>query len=179
MHQPYTEQIDSSFPISDTSMNSELACYLNACHYTDRQIEKYFRHLKQSGLYDNSLIVIAADHPVHNTDFGGVDKDIPLYLVNVPYSIKTRIWQGACNQIDVYTTLLDLLGIESSWYGLGQSLLSPSYSNIIGNGKWDVSGRNATFAPLRDGWGCSSDSPPRHRQVLCAPPWLWLDRHRA
>ena len=139
MHRPYTEQIDSSFPISDTSMNSELACYLNACHYTDRQIEKYFRHLKQSGLYDNSLIVIAADHPVHNTDFGGVDKDIPLYLVNVPYSIKTRIWQGACNQIDVYTTLLDLLGIESGWYGLGQSLLSPSYSNIIGNGKWDVS----------------------------------------
>ena len=139
MHQPYTKQIDPTFPITDSSIPKDLACYLNACHYTDRQIERYFEHLKQTGLYDNSLIVIAADHPVHNTDFGGVSKDIPLYLVNVPKEIQTQMWQGVCNQIDVYTTLLDLLGIKSDWYGLGKSLLSPDYSNDIDERKWDVS----------------------------------------
>lgn len=139
MHQPYTKQIDPTFPITDSSIPKDLACYLNVCHYTDRQIERYFEHLKRTGLYDNSLIVIAADHPVHNTDFGGVSKDIPLYIVNVPSDVRENMWQGEFNQIDVYTTLLDLLGMESDWYGLGHSLLSPNYSNSIDSKKWDMS----------------------------------------
>ena len=139
MHQPYTKQIDPTFPVADSSIPKDLACYLNVCHYTDRQIERYFEHLKRTGLYDNSLIVIAADHPVHNTDFGGVSKNIPLYIVNIPDDIRERMWHGECNQIDVYTTLLDLLGVESDWYGLGHSLLSPNYSNVIDSRKWDVS----------------------------------------
>lgn len=139
MHQPYTKQVDSTFPITEYSIPKDLACYLNACHYTDRQIEHYFAYLKSSDLYDNSLIIIAADHPVHNTDFGGVSKDIPLYIVNIPYEIKEKMWSGECNQIDVYTTLLDLLGVDSEWYGLGQSLLSPNYQSTIDSKKWDVS----------------------------------------
>lgn len=139
MHQPYIERIDPSFPISDPSMPNDLACYLNACHYTDRQLERYFEHLRRTGLYDNSLIVIAADHPVHITDFGGMSKEIPLYLVNIPCDLRAKMWKGECNQIDVYTTLLDLLGVKSDWYGLGQSLLSPDYSSSIDTRKWDVS----------------------------------------
>ena len=139
MHQPYTEQIDSTFLINESEMQSDLACYLNACHYTDRQIALYFEHLKRSGLYDSSLIVIAADHPVHNTDFGGVRKEIPLYLVNVPKEVQAKMWKGECNQVDVYTTLLDLLGVDSDWYGLGHSLLSPDYNYLIDEKKWEIS----------------------------------------
>ena len=139
MHQPYTEQIDSTFLVSDSFASKDLANYLNVCHYTDSQIKKYFENLKSTGLYDNSLIIIAADHPVHNTDFGGVSKAIPLYLVNVSKEVHDRMWRGECNQIDVYTTILDLLGVESDWYGLGQSLLSPQYNNYIDTRKWDVS----------------------------------------
>ena len=139
MHQPYTKQIDPTFPITDTSLPDDFACYLNACHYTDSQMKRYFEHLKRTGLYDNSLIVIAADHPVHSSDFGGVSKDIPLYIVNLPPDIKRKMWTGQCNQLDVYTTLLDLLGIKTDWYGLGQSLLSPDYQSTISSKKWDVS----------------------------------------
>ena len=139
MHQPYIEQIDPTFPISDPSVNDELACYLNVCHYTDRQLNKYFEHLRETGQYDHSLIVIAADHPVHTTDFGGVSKDIPLYIVNVPVPLRNEFWQGECNQLDVYTTLLDLLGYKGDWYGLGQSLLSPNYTNNVPSKLWDVS----------------------------------------
>jgi len=139
MHHPYQKLIDPTFPIADKTLPDDYACYLNACHYTDRQIEQYFKHLKHTGLYDNSLIVIAADHPVHSTDFGGVSKDIPLYIVNLPSEIKKKMWTGECNQLDVYTTLMDLLGIESDWYGLGQSLISPNYQSTIDSKKWDVS----------------------------------------
>ena len=139
MHQPYTEMIDPTFPIETTSMPKDRACYLNACHYTDKAIQHYFEHLKSSGLYDKSLIIIAADHPVHNTDFGGVSKDIPFYLVNIPSKLKEKMWKEECNQIDVYPTLLDLIGIEGKWYGLGQSLFSPDYTNSIDAKKWEVS----------------------------------------
>lgn len=49
------------------------------------------------------------------------------------------MWQGECNQVDVYTTLLDLMDIETTWYGLGHSLLSLDYSYKIDARKWDVS----------------------------------------
>ena len=140
MHQPYIQQIDSTFIIKDQSIPSEMANYLNVCHYTDRQIERYFDHLKSSALYDNSLIVIAADHAVHNnTRFSEVSKSIPLYIVNIPYAIKDKMWKGECNQIDVFTTLLDILGIKCNWYGLGQSLLSPEYKNNINMKQWSIS----------------------------------------
>lgn len=140
MHQPYIEQIDSTFPIHDTSITDELANYLNACHYTDRQIGNYFAWLKKSGLYDNSMIVIAADHPVDNTDFGGVANDIPLYIVNAGVS-NEKMWQGEHNQVDLYTTLLDLFGCESNWYGLGNSLASPQYENMVSPRTWEMSER--------------------------------------
>lgn len=130
MHQPYTEQIDPTFFITDDSISNELACYLNACHYTDKQIARYIQHLKDTGLYDNSIIIVAADHPVHNTDFGGVSKQIPLYIINsgIP---RQKMWQGECNQLDIYTTLLDLMGCDSEWYGLGHSLASLDDNHAI------------------------------------------------
>ncbi len=139
MHQPYTQQIDSTFLISDPSIRNDLACYLNACHYTDQQLKVYFQHLKDAGVYDKSLIVIAADHSVHNTDFGKNNDKIPIYLVNIPYEIKKKMWQGDCNQLDLYTTLLDIMGIDSYWYGLGRSLLSTDYQNNIDDNKWILS----------------------------------------
>lgn len=138
MHQPFTQQIDPTFLITNKTIPTDLACYLNACHYTDKQIEKYIEHLKKIGLFENSLIVITADHPVHNYEFGGSNKDIPLYLINTGI-MPEKIHQGECNQIDVYTTLLGLLGCKSKWCGLGQSLLSPTYNNVITPQKWDVS----------------------------------------
>ena len=138
MHQPYLCQIDSTFNVKDPSITEELANYLNVCHYTDRQIEKYFQFLVESGLYDNSVIIIAADHPVNNTDFGGVCNDIPLYIVNSGVSPQ-YMWHGECNQVDVYTTLLDLLGVKCDWYGLGHSLVSPNYNNSVSSKTWDVS----------------------------------------
>lgn len=138
MHQPYLSQIDSSFHVKDPAVSEELANYLNVCHYTDRQIEKYFKFLVESGLYDNSVIVIASDHCVNNTDFGGVCKDIPLYIVNSGVSPQ-KMWHGECNQVDVYTTLLDLLGIKCDWYGLGHSLVSHNYNNSVSYKTWNVS----------------------------------------
>ena len=121
MHQPYNRLLDPSFEINDPSIDEELKCYLNACHYTDEAIGSYLNSLKNKKLYNNSIIVIASDHHVHSTDFGGgISTDIPLFIINLDHP---SLYVGPCNQLDVYTTIVDIMNIPNSWPGLGYSLL--------------------------------------------------------
>lgn len=139
MHYPYIEPIDSSFTLKEDSLSTELRNYLIACHYTDRCIGEYFKKLKRSGLYDKSMIIIAADHHVHSTDFGmGINNDLPLYIINGGIDNHTS-WHGSCNQMDVYTTLLNILDIKTEWCGLGHSLLRADYQNSLNDTKWTIS----------------------------------------
>ena len=138
MHQPYNKIVDHSFVITDKSLTSEMKSYLNVCHYTDNCIGMYLKSLKSLGLYDNSLIVITADHPAHNADFGdNVSSEIPLFIING--KIENDAYHEACNQIDIYTTIIDVLGLKNVWPGLGYSLLNSSYENSVTPLKWEVS----------------------------------------
>lgn len=128
MHYPYKKEIDPTFRITDKNITDDLRYYLNACHYTDRIIGDYIQHLKRIGQYENSLIVITSDHHVHTADFGNdIDTYIPVFIINGNIDSQTG-WKDECNQIDIYTTILDLWGIQSNWNGLGQSLLNTSIS---------------------------------------------------
>ena len=142
-HMPYFDQIDPSFPINDASLPADFRCYLNACHYTDRQLAQYFANLKRRGLYDESLILILSDHHVsesHLTMPAGMSRELPLFIINSGVS-RNELWGGACNQLDVYTTILDLLKIDAPWRGLGHTLLKTDYQNSVSNDskKWDYS----------------------------------------
>lgn len=138
MHGPYESFIDESFRIDDSMIDWDLACYLNACHYTDKQLKAYIEKLRKNGEYENNLIIILADHPVLHNDFGDGNNHIPIYIINS--GIPTQeMWSGECNQLDVYTTILDLMGVECKWYGLGCSLASSCYVNSVSSHVWDVS----------------------------------------
>lgn len=142
MHQPYTEPKDSAFIIKENSLTEKYRNYLSTCHYTDKQIKKYFNQLKQNGLYDNSIIVIVADHHAHPSLFdmndNEISTDIPLYIINSGINDKTR-WQGRCNQLDVYTTILDLLNYNNTWRGLGHTLITDNYHNSVRPELWNIS----------------------------------------
>ena len=142
MHQPYTEPKDSTFIVKDNSLTEKYRNYLSACHYTDKQIKKYFNQLKQNGLYDNSVIIIVSDHHAHPSLFdlndNEISTDIPLYLINS--GIKdARKWEGKCNQLDVYTTMLDIMGTQDVWRGLGHTLITNDYHNSVTNKQWMIS----------------------------------------
>ena len=134
MHNPYTKSVEHGFQIADKNLTAEYINYLIDCHYTDMQIERFVGDLKRQGLYDQSVIVITADHdahPVHlNMKDNAVNKELPLYIVHGGID-KRNAWTGPCNQLDVYTTLLDMYGIETQWRGLGHSLLNRNYKNSV------------------------------------------------
>jgi lipoteichoic acid synthase len=129
MHNPYTKCVEHGFTLTDESLSEEYRNYLVDCHYTDMQIERYIDGLKQRGLYDNSVIVITADHhahPVHLNMGNKVSDELPLYIINGGID-RDHAWTGRCNQLDVYTTLLDMFGIRADWRGLGHTLLNADY----------------------------------------------------
>lgn len=133
MHQPYDTYAKHDFQLNDKTLPQNYKNYLISCHYTDIQIGKYLKELKDKGLYDNSLIIIASDHDAHPEylEMGGkISKDIPLYIVNGGFN-KDNAWDGECNQLDVYTTILDIMGIDSKWRGLGHTLLNKNYQNSV------------------------------------------------
>ena len=133
MHQPYDSYMEHGFQITDQNLPQEYKNYLINCHYTDIQIGKYLKSLKEEGLYYNSLIIIAADHDAHPEYLGmegKISREIPLYIINGGINIANA-WTGECNQIDVYTTILDILGIETEWHGLGHTLLNKNYKNSL------------------------------------------------
>ena len=141
MHMPYTSQIGHGFHLTDKNLPEKYINYLVNCHYTDIQIGKYLESLKEKGLYDNSLIIIASDHDAHPTYLdmeGKITREIPIYIVNGGID-KTMAWDGPCNQLDIYTTILDIMGIESKWHGLGHTLLNKNYQNSVTDKKQEVS----------------------------------------
>jgi lipoteichoic acid synthase len=133
MHQPFNSFVEHGFHIIDKSLPQEYKNYLTNCHYTDIQIGKYLDDLKDKGLYDNSLIIIVSDHDAH-PDYLGMDgkisREIPIYIVNGGID-NSNAWSGECNQLDVYTTILDIMGIQSRWHGLGHTLLNKNYQNSV------------------------------------------------
>ena len=133
MHEPYSSPIEHDFTLEDTSLPEKYRNYLIACHYTDTQIAKYFNYLQSTGLSSRSLIVIAADHQAHPTFLemdGKISEKIPVYIVNGNINKKTA-WLGSCNQLDLYTTILDIMGSDYKWNGLGTTLLSPYYNDSV------------------------------------------------
>ena len=140
-HQPYREPVISDFSLEDKNFPDSYKNYLIACHQVDRLINAYFSHLKQIDMYDNSLIVIVSDHHAHMDALGMGDKitpELPLYIINGNID-PSAAWKGPCNQLDVFTTILDVLNIDCEWKGLGHTLLSPNYKNSVTHQIWDVS----------------------------------------
>ena len=133
MHQPFNSFVEHGFHLTDKNLPQEYKNYLTNCHYTDFQIGKYLNDLKDKGQYDNSLIVIVSDHDAH-PDYLGMDdkisREIPIYIVNGGID-NSNAWSGECNQLDVYTTILDIMGIQSKWRGFGHTLLNKDYHNSV------------------------------------------------
>lgn len=131
MHQPYESFEKHGFEVTDINLPQRYKNYLNSCHYFDMQIGEYLKELKSKGIYDKSLIVIVADHDARSRYLdmeGKISDDIPIYIINGGFK-PSDAWQGECNQLDVYTTILDIMGIDSQWRGLGHTLLNKNYKN--------------------------------------------------
>ena len=129
MHFPYE---DPGVPRQEwiealTGIGTSERNYLQMTSYFDRELGRFLRGLKEKGLYDNSVIVIASDHDQlyrDVTDVASSQNVSPIVFMALNTGMTERIVRPAW-QMDVYPTVLDLMGYDGDGYrGIGHSLMA-------------------------------------------------------
>lgn len=109
--------------------------YMTMANYTDRALAEFIAQLRADRRFDNTLIMIMGDHEALGTVRKELCDDpvgkqivsdksfVPLIILNAPFNLYYGKVMG---QVDVYPTLLDLLGLNDYWWrGMGESILDP------------------------------------------------------
>jgi arylsulfatase A-like enzyme/predicted Zn-dependent protease len=122
-HSPY----DAPAPYAaDTTRGA----YRGEVEYTDAELGKFIAFLKEKGLYERTLIVVAADHGEglgdHDEDSHGMflyetTVHVPL-IVRAPRPFAVRTVAKTVELVDVAPTVLDLLGVAAPRQWQGKSL---------------------------------------------------------
>ncbi len=113
--------------------------YLLQLGFVDTAVGKLMEHLKSNGLYDQSLIIITADHgksfrPGQRTrSLGATINDNASDLLQVPLFVKLpgqkegRRSDRNVVSVDIMPTIAEALGAELPWAMDGSSMISASY----------------------------------------------------
>jgi hypothetical protein len=127
--------------------------------FTDHELGKLLGRLKRQGLYDKSLIVVAADHGVA-FDLGKRDRrkitrqnaeeiaPIP-FFIKAPHQTRPRIDDAYAESIDILPTILDVLNIDPKVRMDGKSAFGP----VVKRRRTIRILERNTFKPLRFGVG--------------------------
>ncbi|HWL23588.1 MAG TPA: LTA synthase family protein [Ureibacillus sp.] len=145
-HYPYKmDQELTTIGKADTG-DASVDDYFQTARYADEAIEQFITELKESGLYDNTMLVFYGDHygisENHNKAMEKImGKEITPFentnLQRVPLIIHVPNMQGGVNhtyggQMDILPTVLHLLGIDSQDYvQFGTDLLSSEHNDVV------------------------------------------------
>jgi arylsulfatase A-like enzyme/tetratricopeptide (TPR) repeat protein len=167
-HSPYD-------PPAPFDRSSPQAAYRGEVEYTDGELGKFIDFLKEKGLYDRSLIVVAADHGEGLGEHGEGEHGLFLYetTIHVPLIIRAprpfvrRIIGATVQLVDVAPTILDLLGMAAPKQWQGHSfwpLLSGESAS------WPGMAYSETYYPFfHFGWSHLQMLTRDHRKYILAP----------
>ncbi len=117
--QPIQELWQQRHSMSEDDIRYLLALYDSEIMFTDEYIGRVLDELKHLGVYDNTIIVLTADHGEEFMERGWIGHTITLYqeLIHVPLIIKlskgtAKIVESSVGLIDIMPTVLSYLGLE-------------------------------------------------------------------
>ena len=106
------------------SIPAKAADYMKTARYTDKALGQFVDFLKSRPEYKQGIV---SDKPY-----------TPLIILNSPVGMR---YEDVMGQIDIYPTLLQLLGLERyPWKGMGQSILSPTKRGLAVGSHMNVEG---------------------------------------
>ena len=111
--------------LGDGDIISLRARYEGEIHYMDSQLQRVFDSLKSRGLYDNTVIVLMADHGESLNDNGtnwALHQHVYEHVVRVPLLIKhpdykARRVPGLVQSIDIVPTILNWENLQGDFDG--------------------------------------------------------------
>nr|WP_242693170.1 LTA synthase family protein [Sabulibacter ruber] len=123
-HEPYDIPTRPKFPGTD-----EETRFKNSFHYTDWALGRFINAAKKMPWWQNTLVVIVADHGHH---FPGGDQNdapskfrIPLLFTGGALAVKDTVVTSIGSQTDLAPTLLQQLGQPTNQFAWSKNLLDP------------------------------------------------------
>ena len=126
--------------------------YIISCNFVDYAFGKFLDDLQETGLLENSILVVYGDHgagltntneikklyhdnQIEYTDFENIIKDVHIpFGIKIPSVEKNETIGRTVSKIDIKPTILDLLDVEDK-FSIGTSIFSgKDYSFIKGLG---------------------------------------------
>lgn len=149
-HYPFKDSKDGFKDIIDVGeLDGELiGDFIKAAKYTDEALGEFIENLKKEGLYDNTVIALYGDHAAVSSDkreqlakavydkntmteLEWLETQKVVSMIHVPNSDLKGEINTASGQMDMYPTLLNLLGIEKPKYMLGQDILNADDGFVV------------------------------------------------
>jgi len=116
--------------ISETDLRKLIDLYDATISYVDDNIKLLIDGLKEMDVYDETLIIITADHGEEFKEHGGFGHFAKLYdeLIHIPLIIKVpmlkgRVVEDIVQHLDIAPTILDFLRIQKPRSYQGRSLI--------------------------------------------------------
>lgn len=124
--------------------------------YTDMALRRFFEKAKDQDWYDNTIFVITADHsvpshyPEYMTNVNGFA--IPI-MIHAPCLGLKGLNNKLAQQVDIFPTIMHLLGYEGSFISFGSSLIDEGFDDK----RFVLNYVNETFQFVMNGWALYFD----------------------
>ncbi|MEY4904630.1 MAG: hypothetical protein RLZZ292_2445, partial [Bacteroidota bacterium] len=109
-HEPFETPVPTAIEGKD-----EASLFLNAHHYTDASLGQFIAHAKQQPWWNNTLVIILADHghrlPLSNSKVA--DFKIPMLWLGGALQDKDKVVEGIGSQTDLAATLLQQVAFKA------------------------------------------------------------------
>lgn len=120
-HEPYVipEKYLGKFPVGKIPMHQCVG-------YTDFAFKKFFEAAKKEPWFNNTIFIITADHTnqiYYDEYLKVVNRTAVPILIYKPDESLTGINRELAQQIDIYPTVLDLIGYDKPFFSWGRSLM--------------------------------------------------------
>jgi arylsulfatase A-like enzyme len=123
---------ESRETIAEDDYRHIVALYDGEILYTDRELGRLFREMKQLGVFDKALVVVTSDHGEEFLEHGSWEHQKTLYdeVISIPLLVKLPGGKGKGRRmaeqvslVDVAPTIVDALGLSVPAEFQGRSLL--------------------------------------------------------
>jgi len=160
MHHPFDEaMVPATWIQNSGAFTKEVRCYLERVNAFDTALANFIDQLKAQGIYENTMIVVVSDHNemVDDNPQGrpSIDKDGDDCVMLIINSGQNGLIDGPIGQIDIYPTLLDLLGLNAqNWKGLGYSVLRHNITSAA-TSPTIIAGNSSVVDRQKEAWRIS------------------------
>ena len=131
---PLSPEIGTINPEDDDGVRDTYQTFLNQLAATDGAIKSVIGKLKSSGKWDNTMVVLTADHgisflptmPQRHTDFLDMGQADDIYrvptFIKYPAQTAAAVSDCATSNLDLLPTINAVLNTETSWKFTGKAL---------------------------------------------------------